>query len=83
MNRSLVVGQPLSHHLRYTARMMTQQMELNFNAPIALPLARRQTRLLQARWWFTQMRRAVDRAWDRASAAPAPPEQTYLRALRI
>jgi hypothetical protein len=38
----------------------------------------RQRRAQRAQWWFTQMRRVVDRAVAWPSTAPARPEQSYL-----
>jgi len=38
----------------------------------------RQRRAQRAQWWFTQMRRVVDRAVAWPSTTPAPPEQVYL-----
>ena len=56
--------------------MNGQQLEMSFEQSIALrPVTRRQRRMTHARWWFTQMRQAVDRAWDREPAPPAGREQ--------
>jgi hypothetical protein len=38
----------------------------------------RQRRVQRANWWFTQMRRVVDRAVAWPPAPPARPEQVYL-----
>ena len=37
-----------------------------------------QVRPRTARWWFTEMRRVVDQAFDWHAAPPPKPEQTYL-----
>src|SRR5262249_13918035 len=56
-----------------------QQMELTFDASGSFrPAIRRQRRLRRARWWFEQMRQAVDRALDRDTAI-ARPEQIYFQ----
>jgi hypothetical protein len=55
------------------------QMELSFAGTSGgCPRDRRQRRLARARWWFTQMRRAVDEAFHRQSCPPPRPEQVYL-----
>jgi len=63
--------------------MQTQQMEIDFAEP-RIPCSRghRQARLTRARWWFTQMRRVVDQAWDWNVGPPARPEQIYLELAR-
>ncbi|MGA2543568.1 MAG: hypothetical protein ABSG78_18620 [Verrucomicrobiota bacterium] len=38
----------------------------------------RQRRVQRAQWWFTQMRRVVDRAVAWPSTPPARPEQVHL-----
>ncbi len=59
--------------------MQHQQIEIDFAEPgLACARARRSTRLTRARWWFDQMRRVVDQAWDWGSGPPARPEQTRL-----
>jgi hypothetical protein len=59
--------------------MLDQQMELGLNRSTECPsVYRRQRRHNRARWWFAQMRRAVDRALD-WPAAPLPrPEQMWM-----
>jgi hypothetical protein len=56
--------------------MNTDQLELGFQGA-ALP--RRQQQINRARWWFAQMRRAVDSALDWQPAPPARPEQIWFR----
>ena len=53
------------------------QLELGFAGRRCRPSAR-QRRAQRAQWWFTQMRRVVDRAVAWPSRAPAPPEQAYM-----
>lgn len=56
-----------------------QQMELGFDgAPTPRPALRRQRRLANARWWFDQMRRAVDSACDWQQEPATRPEQVHL-----
>jgi hypothetical protein len=55
-----------------------EQMELSFNRMASQRRASRQGRLARARWWFTQMHRAVDRAFEWRSAPEGRPEQVYL-----
>ena len=57
-----------------------EQMELHFEAKAhtAQRLPRRTRRISRARWWFQQMRRAVDDALDWTPAPPARPEQAQL-----
>jgi hypothetical protein len=63
--------------------MQRQQIEIDFTEPRILgPQRRRQPRLTPARWWFAQMRRVVDQAWDWNVGPPARPEQTYLELAR-
>ena len=51
--------------------MNGRQLEISFEQAIALrPVLRRQRRVTRARWWFAQMRQAVDRAWDGQVAPP-------------
>ena len=57
--------------------MNGKQLEISFEQSIALRgVTLRQQRMIRARWWFTQMRQVVDRAWD--PAQPAKPEQVCL-----
>jgi len=57
--------------------MNGQQLEISFEQSIALGrVTRRQRRIIRARWWFTQMRQVVDRAWE--PAQPAKPEQACM-----
>jgi hypothetical protein len=53
------------------------QLELGFSRRWAR-LVVRQRRAQRAQWWFTQMRRVVDRAVAWPSIPPAPPEQVYM-----
>ncbi len=53
------------------------QLELGFAGRRGRVVAR-QRRAQRAQWWFTQMRRVVDRAVAWHSIPPAPPEQVYL-----
>ena len=56
--------------------MEREQLELSFNgAPRFRPVFRRHRRLTRARWWFDQMRRKVDQAFDWNSVPCGPPEQ--------
>ncbi|MBI5802631.1 MAG: hypothetical protein HZA92_18150 [Verrucomicrobia bacterium] len=59
---------------------MKHQMELTLaaQAPAFHRAMRRQRRQPSARWWFDQMRKAVDEAMDWQPAPPARPEQTSL-----
>ncbi len=58
----------------------TNQLELGLNNArlVANSLNHRQRRVNRAKWWFAQMRRAVDKAVDWQPAPPARPEQTWL-----
>ena len=58
--------------------MTNQQMELGFGTVKLAGLTRRQRRMTRAQWWFTHMRRIVDRAMDWQAAAEPRPEQTWL-----
>ena len=53
------------------------QLELGFARRRNRETAR-QGRAQRAQWWFTQMRRVVDRAVAWPSTAPGRPEQVYL-----
>jgi hypothetical protein len=55
------------------------QMELGLSTAqrLANSLNHRRRRANRARWWFAQMRRAVDSALDWQPAPPVPPEQTW------
>jgi hypothetical protein len=53
------------------------QLELGFAGRRGRVIAR-QRRAQRAQWWFTQMRRVVDRAVAWRSVPPAPPEQVCL-----
>jgi len=53
------------------------QLELGFAGRRRRGWAR-QHRVQRAQWWFSQMRRVVDRAAAWPSTAPARPEQVYL-----
>ena len=63
--------------------MQKQQIEIDFNDPrIPCSRVRRRPRFTRAQWWFAQMRRVVDQAWDWNPGPPARPEQTYLELAR-
>jgi hypothetical protein len=53
------------------------QMELGLSTAqrLANSLNHRRRRANRARWWFAQMRRAVDSALDWQPAPPVPPER--------
>ena len=75
------VGQCLSGPLHHSERqqkdqtMNGQQLEMSFEQSIHLRrVTRRQRRMTRARWWFTQMRQVVDRAWDWEPVPPAKPD---------
>ena len=53
------------------------QLELGFAGRRSRGLAR-QRRVQRAQWWFTQMRRVVDRAVAWPSTPPTRPEQVHL-----
>jgi hypothetical protein len=55
------------------------QMELGFNGARTVNFApqHRQQKLHRAKWWFAQMRRAVDSALDWQPTPAARPEQTW------
>ena len=57
----------------------THQMELGLSTAqrLANSLNHRQRRVSRSRWWFAQMRRAVETALDWQPAPPARPEQTW------
>jgi hypothetical protein len=63
----------------------TDQMELGLSTAqrLANSLNHRQRRLSRSRWWFAQMRRAVDTALDWQPAPPARPEQTWFDDRRL
>jgi len=55
------------------------QLELGFNGIKATAVARRERpRITRSRWWFEQMRQAVDRAMDWEPNHPGRPEQMRL-----
>ncbi len=63
----------------------TNQMELGLSSAQRLTnsLHHRQRRLSRAKWWFTQMRHAVDTAMEWQPAPAARPEQTYFAETRL
>ena len=65
---------------RPTMNTNKQQLELTFDSSAAFRprITHRQGRQSRARWWFAQMRAAVDRALDWKPAPAARPEQAYL-----
>ena len=63
--------------------MQRQQIEIDFAEPsVHRQPSRRPKRCTRAQWWFGQMRRVVDQAWDWNAGPPARPEQTYLELAR-
>ena len=64
----------------------TNQLELGLSTAhrVANSLNHRQRRVSRAKWWFTQMRRAVDTAfvWQPATP-PARPEQAWFNEGRM
>ena len=62
----------------------TNQLELGFNgARVSNSVAlQRQQKLHRAKWWFAQMRRAVETAVDWQPTPVAPPEQTWFAEAR-
>jgi hypothetical protein len=63
--------------------MKTQQIEMSFDgAAGCLRFNRSQGRRVRAKWWFSQMRQVVDRAFDWHSAPAPPPEQVCLALTR-
>ena len=59
--------------------MDNTQLEMSFSAsPKSRASFPPQPRRNRARWWFSQMRSAVDKALDWKPAPPARPEQTCL-----
>lgn len=61
--------------------MKKQQLEITLPASQAVPRCRphvRRRRPASARWWFDQMRRAVDQAMDWSPAPSARAEQAHL-----
>ena len=55
------------------------QMELHLDGtPTPRPAVRRQRQLANARWWFDQMRQAVDSACEWKPTPSARLEQAYL-----
>jgi hypothetical protein len=58
--------------------MNKQQLEMTFEgANQSSPPARRQRRQSRAQWWFAQMRRVVNQAFDWKPVPAARPEQGY------
>jgi hypothetical protein len=61
--------------------LYSNQMELGLGSKMArrrAALTRRRTRLQRAQWWFKEMRRVVDGAFDWSKAPAARPEQVYI-----
>lgn len=59
--------------------MNKQQMELGFDGGASFqPVIRHVPRRGRARWWFEQMHRVVDAAFDWRPRPAARPEQVYL-----
>lgn len=57
-----------------------RQLEISFAEACPFrPVVRQQKRLARARWWFSQMRSAVNQAMHREPAPKGQPEQTCLR----
>ncbi len=60
--------------------MKKQQLELVFDESATfVPVLRHTARSRRAAWWFEQMRRVVDAAFDWQAAPPPRPEQIPLR----
>ncbi len=57
--------------------MNNGQLELGFHNP-TLRITVRRSRTARARWWFQQMRHAVDSAIDWRPQPPGRPEQIQL-----
>ena len=58
---------------------MKEQIEMSFESARKFRRAPARTRRpSRAHWWFSQMRRVVDQAFDWQSAPSPRPEQTYL-----
>ena len=59
--------------------MTNEQLELGLGgaAPLALP-PNRESRMVRAAWWFTQMRRMVSAAVDWEAAPKPRPGQPWL-----
>jgi hypothetical protein len=68
-----------------TKQNQNDQLELGFNGERAANFApqHRQQKLHRAKWWFAQMRRAVDAARGWQPAPAARPEQTWLPGQRL
>ena len=60
-----------------------QQFEINVKSPRANRISRRQLRLVRARWWFEQMRRAVEQAEDHVPNQVRMPQQHPLPLDRV
>ncbi|MDQ6632074.1 MAG: hypothetical protein M3Y82_10015 [Verrucomicrobiota bacterium] len=59
--------------------MNKKQMELEFNTAITTRFTTpKQRRLSRSQWWFRQMRKVVDCAFDWSAAPSARPAQIYL-----
>ncbi len=57
----------------------TQQLELGFNGTQSRIFGRRrEVRVARAKWWFAQMREAVENAMAWQNAASARPEQIWM-----
>lgn len=57
----------------------TQQLELGFNGTQTRIFGRRrEQRMARAKWWFAQMRAAVENAMDWQDESCPRPEQTWI-----
>jgi len=65
------------HNMNEIEDRQVSQLELGF-AGRRNRATSHHRRAQRAQWWFTQMRRVVDRAVGWPSIPPAPPEQAYL-----
>ena len=61
--------------------MNNDQLEIGFDHPL-VRRSYRARRTSRAKWWFEQMRRVVDSAFDWKTAPAARPEQIHLRLAR-
>jgi hypothetical protein len=56
-----------------------EQLELGFNGQLPpINIARRESRIARANWWFARMRGAVESAMDWQAASQPRPEQIWM-----
>jgi hypothetical protein len=66
-----------------TNQITNEQMELGLGQPRArLPMNVSSRRSSRARWWFSRMREAVDRAFEWQPAQTPRPEQIWFSAVQ-